>query len=120
MERRTHSLMSRRRSASVTPGLSYVTLVLPHPRSSNGTTDNAMKRERHTLEVSRLRVSRASSMLDQLDVLQRQATHGLAGCGKDRVEHRRRDHADRRLAHSAPEVQRGHDHRLDLDRKGVV
>src|ERR1035437_172321 len=38
----------------------------------------------------------------------------LAGCRKNGVEHRRRDHADRRFADATPEVVGRHDHRLDL------
>ncbi len=52
--------------------------------------------------------------LDELDVLQRQAAHRLAGRGEHGIEDRRRHHGNRRLADAAPEVVGRDDHRLDL------
>src|SRR5512134_1808216 len=48
---------------------------------------------------------RWSRDLDDLEavVLERQGAHRLAGRGKDSIEDRRCDHADRRFSHSAPE-----------------
>ena len=36
----------------------------------------------------------------------------------DRIEHSGRNHADGRLAHSAPEIMAGHDHGFDLGHLG--
>src|SRR5262249_28457732 len=47
---------------------------------------------------------RSKRQLHQLHVLQRQAAHGAAGRGVDRVEDGRRGDADGRLADAAPEI----------------
>jgi hypothetical protein len=54
------------------------------------------------------RLVSSPSPLHELHVLERQAAHRLAGGGEDRVHHRRRHHADRRLADAAPEVVAWH------------
>ncbi len=47
-------------------------------------------------------------------VLERERAVAFAGCREDRVEHRGRRHADRRLADAAPETSGRHDDAFDL------
>src|SRR6185369_15421746 len=79
------------------------------------------------IETSPIAAARAfATALHHRDavVLERERADALAGRRGERVEHRRRGHADRRLAHAAPEPAGRHDDRLDLrhlrDAHGIV
>src|SRR5207244_9289745 len=69
------------------------------------------------IEASPIAAARAfPTALDHRDavVLERERADALAGGREVRVQHRRGGHADRRLAHAAPEPAGRHDDRLDL------
>src|SRR5262252_129998 len=72
-----------------------------------------------TLAVRSRSVSRGQGpppCLHQLDavVLQRDRAEALTGRVEKRVQHRRRGHADRRLADPAPDLAGGHEDRFHL------
>src|SRR5262249_1746234 len=56
----------------------------------------------------------ASSRERDVAVLQRDRADALARCRKERIEHGRRSHEDRRLADAAPESARRHNDRFDF------
>src|SRR5215831_5314490 len=66
--------------------------------------------ERPAGRSTHLRSSRERDIV----VLQRDRADALARCRKERIEHGRRSHEDRRLADAAPESTRRHDDRFDF------